>query len=182
MHLLWTWVFVSLTLWGMLSSKSGKVITLAALPTHSTTTVANICTKDTPEEISSALSAWFSHHWPAYKEPWETSTYLSYSHTYWRGKPGGTDETEPQHEPTCTKQEKARNDLEIRPGKRSKVSLRQWKTSLADSGANGLGWLAGCLRCPSHSNFPAATLQLARQPPPAPIHSRAGAGETVTCS
>lgn len=27
----------------MLSSKSGKVITLAALPTHSTTTVASIC-------------------------------------------------------------------------------------------------------------------------------------------
>lgn len=33
-----------LTFRGMLSSQSGKLITLAALPTHSTTTVANICT------------------------------------------------------------------------------------------------------------------------------------------
>lgn len=33
-----------LTFRSMLSSQSGKVITLEALPTHSTTTVANICT------------------------------------------------------------------------------------------------------------------------------------------
>lgn len=34
-----------ITLRGILSSQSGKLITLAALPTHSTTTVANICTR-----------------------------------------------------------------------------------------------------------------------------------------
>ena len=34
-----------LTLRGILSSQSGKLITFAALPTHSTTTVANICTQ-----------------------------------------------------------------------------------------------------------------------------------------
>lgn len=42
---------VSLTLRGMVSSQSGKLITLAALPTHSTITVANICT-EIHEEIS----------------------------------------------------------------------------------------------------------------------------------
>lgn len=35
----------------MVSSQSGKLITLAALPTHSTITVANICT-EIHEEIS----------------------------------------------------------------------------------------------------------------------------------
>lgn len=42
---------MSLTLRGMVSSQSGKLITLAALPTHSTITVANICT-EIHEEIS----------------------------------------------------------------------------------------------------------------------------------
>lgn len=34
-----------ITLRGILPSQSGKLITLAALPTQSTTTVANICTR-----------------------------------------------------------------------------------------------------------------------------------------
>lgn len=36
-------VVLAVTLRGMLSSQSGKLITLVALPTQSTTTVANIC-------------------------------------------------------------------------------------------------------------------------------------------
>lgn len=51
-----SWWIGGLTLRGMLSSQSGKLITLAALPTHSTTTVANICTHIQQQKNYSLLS------------------------------------------------------------------------------------------------------------------------------
>lgn len=52
-------VVLAVTLRGMLSSQSGKLITLVALPTHSTTTVANIC-MHIQQNISEMLAI-FSH-------------------------------------------------------------------------------------------------------------------------
>lgn len=46
---------MTVTLRGMLSSQSGKLITLVALPTQSTTTVASICTH-IQQNISEMLS------------------------------------------------------------------------------------------------------------------------------
>lgn len=47
----------AVTLRGMLSSQSGKLITLVALPTQSTTTVASICTH-MQQKISDMLDMW----------------------------------------------------------------------------------------------------------------------------
>lgn len=50
-----TGIVRTVTLRGMLSSQSGKLITLVALPTQSTTTVASICTH-IQQNISEMLS------------------------------------------------------------------------------------------------------------------------------
>lgn len=58
----------------MLLSQSGKLITLAALPTHSTTTVANICTHTFKRELVGLLVG--------DKVFRDLPTYLSNSDTY----------------------------------------------------------------------------------------------------
>lgn len=83
-----------LTLRGMVSSQSGKLITLAALPTHSTITVANICT-EIHEEISvdTCLVLRCGVSLVNVKEEVTRITYLSYSDTYRRREPEKVDET-----------------------------------------------------------------------------------------